>query len=128
MAFLGYLLKVGSTQIPIKYISAKSYKSTPNRQIDKDSYRDGDGILRRSILPHTATTIEFVTPYLHLADKIALQAIIPSRTKQTIEYWNDETNAYTTGDFYIPDIEYPIYRIDGNDILYSPITYQFIQY
>lgn len=128
MAFSGYLLKVGSVQIPIKYISAKSYKSTPNRQQDLDSYRDADGVLRRNILPHTATTIEFNTPYLHLTDKVALQALLPSRTKLTITYWNDESNTYTTGDFYIPDVEYAIYRVDGNDILYSPIAYQFIQY
>lgn len=128
MAFSGYLIKVGSTQIPMKYIAAQSYKSIPNRQQDLDSYRDADGILRRNILPHKVTTIEFNTPYLHLTDKIALQAIIPSRTKQTITYWNEETNTYATGDFYIPDVEYGIYRIDGNDIIYMPILYQFIEY
>ena len=128
MAFEGYLIKVGSTKIPMKFISAKSYKTIPNRQQDMDSYRDADGILRRNILPHKVTTIEFSTPYIRLADKIALQAIIPSRTKQTITYWNDETNTYTTEDFYIPDVEYSIYRVDGNDILYMPITYKFIEY
>jgi hypothetical protein len=128
MAFSGYLIKVGSTNISMKYISAKSYKSIPNREQDLDSYRDADGILRRNILPHKVTTIEFTTPYLSLADKIALQAIIPSRTKQTITYWNDETNTYATGNFYIPDVTYEIYRVDGNDIIYMPINYRFIQY
>lgn len=128
MAFSGYLLKVGSIKIPMRFISVKSYKSTPNRQQDLDSYRDADGKLKRNILPHKVTTIEFSTPYLHLADKIALQAILPSRTKLTVTYWNDETNAYATGDFYIPDVEYSIYRVDGNDIIYMPITYEFIEY
>lgn len=128
MAFSGYLLKIGSTKLPMKYISAKSYKSTPNRQQDLDSYRDADGRLHRNVLPHTASGFSFSTPYLHLADKIALQAFFPSRTKATITYWNDETNTYTTGDFYIPDVEYAIYRVDGNDIIYIPIAYEFIEY
>ena len=128
MAFYGYLMKIGSTQLPMKFMSIKSYKSIPNRQQDLDSYRDGDGVLQRNILPHKVTTIEFSTPYLHLSDKIELQAILPSRTRLTIEYWNDETNTYTTGDFYIPDVTYEIYRVDGNDIIYAPIQYQFIQY
>jgi hypothetical protein len=128
MAFLGYLIKVGSNTIPLKYISLKSYKSTPNRQIDLDTYRDADGFLRRNILPHRATTIEFSTPYLHLSDKIALQSLLPSRTKLTLTYWNDETNEYTSGNFYIPDVSYDIYQIDGDDIIYMPIAYKFIEY
>lgn len=128
MSFEGYLIKAGSQKISMKYIQAQSYKSTPNRQIDLDAYRDADGILRRNIAPHTVTTIEFSTPYLKLADKIALQSLLPNRTKLTITYWNDEKNMYSTGDFYIPDVEYSIYRIDGNDIVYKPILYKFIEY
>jgi len=128
MAFLGYLIKIGTKTLPLKYISIKSYKSSPNRQQDMDSYRDADGILRRNILPHVVTTIEFSTPYLHLADKKALQSLLPSRTKLTLTYWNDETNTYTSGDFYIPDVSYDIYRVDGDDITYMPISYKFIEY
>ena len=128
MAFQGYLLKVGSNIIPMKYIQAKSYRSAPDRQLDLDSYRDADGILRRNVLSHTVTTIEFSTPYLKISDKIALQNLLPNRKKLTVTYWNDEKNTYSTGTFYIPDVEYQIYRIDGNNIIYMPILYKFIEY
>lgn len=128
MAFSGYLIKVGSNNIPNRFISLKSYKSTPNRQQDLDSYRDANGYLKRNILPHTATTIQFSTPYLRLADKQALQAFLPSRKKLSLTYWNDETNAYATGDFYIPDVEYAIYSVTATDIIYMPIAYEFIEY
>lgn len=128
MSFLGYLLKVNGTKIPMKYISHKSYSSTPNRIQDLDSYRDADGILRRNIVPHKASTIQFSTPYLHLADKKSLQALLPSRVKLTLEYWNDETNTYTSGVFYIPDVSYDIYSTTNEDIIYMPISYQFIEY
>jgi hypothetical protein len=105
-----------------------SYKSTPNRIMDEDSYRDANGVLRRNTLPHTATTFEFSTPYIHLAKKQALQALLPSRVKLAITYWNDETNTYTTGDFYIPDVTYEIYSKTDTDIVYKPVNFQFIQY
>ena len=127
MAYNGFLIKVG-TNIIDRYIAHGSYKSIPNRMMDLDSYRDGDGVLRRKILPHTATTIEFLTPCLHLSDKIALQSLLPSRVKLTLKYWNDETNTYSTGDFYIPDVTYEIYSKTDSDIIYKPINYQFIQY
>jgi hypothetical protein len=128
MSFAGYFLKSNGKKIPLKYISPKSYKTIPDRQQDLDPYRDTDGYLRRKILPHKVTTIEFSTPYMYLADKMALQALLPSRAKLTLEFWNDETNTYQTGDFYIPDVTYNVYRVEGTDILYMPIAYQFIQY
>ena len=127
MAYQGYLMKVGVNTLD-QYMAHGTYKSTPNRQMDLDSYRDANGNLKRNILPHTATTLEFTTPYLHLSDKQGLQSILPSRTKLTVTYWNDETNAYTTGDFYIPDVTYEVYSKTSNNIIYKPINFQFIQY
>jgi hypothetical protein len=65
---------------------------------------------------------------MRLADKQALQALLPTRTKLTLTYWNDETNTYATGDFYIPDVEYSIYSVTATDIIYLPIAYEFIEY
>lgn len=128
MSFAGYLLKVNGNIIPMKYIAHKSYRTTPNTIIDLDAYRDADGRMHRSPLPHTVSSIEFNTPYIHLNEKMALQDLLPSRKILAIQYWNDETNTYTSGDFYIPDVTYEIYGVDGNDILYSPIAYKFIEY
>ena len=127
--FLGYLLKIGDNIIPNRYI--QTYLSTPNQVQDIDSYQDVDGILHREILPHTRTKIEFTTPYLWLNDKIAFQALFPKRLDQpqiTVEYWNDETNTYTTGTFYTPDIQYKPYRIRGNDLQYQPMRIALIEH
>ena len=127
MAYQGYLVKVG-IHIVDKYMAHGSYSSTPNMEMDLASYRDANGDLKRNILNHKKTTFEFTTPYLRLADKQALQAMLPSRTKLTVTYWNDETNTYTTGDFYIPNVKYEVYSQSNTDILYKPINFQFIQY
>ncbi len=128
MAFAGYLLKINSTIFPNKYIQLDSYVSTPNQIMDVDSYRDADGVLHRNTLTHTASKIEFNTPCLNLADKNKLKIYIPTRKKLTLEYWNDDANAYTTGTFYVPDITYDIYHITSNDIIYKPIRIAFIEY
>lgn len=127
--FLGHLLKIGNNIIPNRYL--QSYSATPNQVQDTDSYQDVEGNLHREILPHTRTKIEFTTPYLWLEDKITLQSFFPNRMEQheiTVEYWDDETNAYKTGKFYTPDIQYKVYRIRGKSIQYHPLRIALIEY
>lgn len=128
MAFAGYLLKFGETEFPNEYIAAGSYKVTPNQIIDEDSYTDGDGVLHRNTLPHTRTKIEFSTPYISLATKTAIQAILSNRTTISATYWNDEDDEYQTGTFYIPDITFEIYTITSTDITYMPVRIALIEY
>ena len=127
--FRGYLLKVEGKIVPGRF--TQSYSSTPNQVQDMDSYQDVEGNLHREILPHTRTKIEFTTPHLWLEDKISLQSFFPNRhekPKMTVEYWNDEVNSYTTGEFYTPDIQYKVYRIKKNDIEYFPLRIALIEY
>lgn len=129
MAFNGYLLKIGTSIFPSSFIQLDTYKSTPNQILDLDSYTDSNGILHRNILPARATKIEFNTPILTLDRKMALQALLPSsRVKFTLQYWNDDTNSYKTGDFYIPDITYEIKRHTSNNIWYNPVRIAMIDY
>lgn len=124
--YQGYLLKINGTILDNKYITA--YDSVPNGQTDLDTYTDGQGVTHRNILPHTKTTISFTTPPLYLEDKIALTSLFPRRTKVNLEYWNDETNDYRKGEFYIPDISYEILTASSDTIAYRPIRYEFIEY
>lgn len=131
MAFQGYLVKVGSYTIPLKYIKLESYSSKPDQRQDLDSYRDADGYLHRTVLPHTATKIEFETPYLFMTQFQALiQGIKENLTNTlardcTLTYYDEETNAYKTGQFYMPGtMEYKMY----NKNIYAPSRFAFIEY
>lgn len=127
--FKGYLLRNTAVGvIPNSFLQANGYSCTPNQQSDKNTYVDEEGLLHRDVLPHTSTKIDFNTPYLHLADKIAFQKFFPSRTNVELEYWNDETNDYEIGTFYVPSIEFSYYMVKDNDILYNPIRVAFIEY
>ena len=54
--------------------------------------------------------------------------VFESQRKVSVTYWNDETNTYKTGYFYIPDIEYQAMDADADTIRYNPITVELIEY
>lgn len=124
--FQGHLLKINGTILPTKFI--QTYKAAPDQQQDKDSYQDITGELHREVLPHTRSKIEFTTPYLWKSAKEELQSFFPYRKEVSVTYWNDERNEYVSGIFYIPDIEFQVYRIVGNDMEYFPIRVALIEY
>lgn len=80
------LVAVASGYNGISYSYAKmSYKFiqpngalaiTPDQIQDLDSYRSGNGILKRNILPNKVPSIEWSTPYLRYEDKCRLIALI----------------------------------------------------
>lgn len=130
--FRGYMIKVGEKIFPTDWILMDTYNSSPNQRTDEDSYTDGNGELQRNILPHTRTKVTFQTvPELHLEDKIAMQSFF-NRDETILTYWNDETNQYVSGKFYIADPNFPIKRIvddgENSDIIYNSITLEIIEY
>lgn len=131
MAFNGYLIKVGSYTIPLTYIQLESYQSSPDQRQDLDSYRDANGLLHRTVLPHTATKIEFETTYLTMAQmQDLIQGIRNNYTEQisrtcTLTYYDEETDSYKTGTFYLPGtMTYKMY----NKEIYAPTRFAFIEY
>lgn len=132
MAFEGWLLKINGTVFPTRLIAAESLKITPDQIMDLDPYRDADGVLHRTALPHTATSIEFTTTALYLKDAEILNSFLPhdNRVKCQVEYWNPNTSSYDSGAFYIADVPYEFYMVDEekNEILYKPIKVTFTEY
>lgn len=127
--FKGYLLRNTAVGIiPNKFLQANGYSCTPNQRSDRNTYVDEEGVLHRDILPATSTKIEFETVPMNLNQKIQFQKFFPNRTVVELEYWNDETNDYEIGKFYVPDIPYSYYAVWGNDIRYNPFRVAFIEY
>lgn len=127
--YAGYNLKLDGVIFPNSLIQFESYKCTPNQIMDLDPYRDGDGVLHRNILPHTATKIEFNTPYLHSYTLDKVREFIKKKDDVSVEYWSDDIGEYKTGIFYIPDIVFE--QVNVNEakgvILYKPIRLAFIE-
>ena len=132
MAYNGYLLKVRGTQIPNKFIQLATYAITPNQRMEAEAERDTTGMLHRSTCSHTASKIEFQTPYLkgvEVAELNQLLGIANNLSRDvSIEYFDPETQSYKSASCYVPDIQYTMHTEIGSDLLYLPIRYAFIEY
>ena len=130
--YRGYLIKFGNLAFPNSYFL--EYSSVPDQRMETDAERDNTGYLYRTTLPDGKTSITFSTHILDLDEKINMQQVFQSgvinftQRKYQVTYWNDETNSYDTGEFYMPDIKYQIMDADETTIRYNPITIELIEY
>jgi hypothetical protein len=130
MAFNGYYIKVNGTTFPNSLIASEGYSNTPNQRTDKNSYVDGRGALHRNILPEQRSTVELTTiDGFTYGQKLIMKAFFIPRDVITMEYWNDETDAYETGRFYVPDIKYTHKSQDkSKQPIYNALNLTFIEY
>lgn len=142
MAFSGYLIKLkgvgngADEDLSMHYMAAESYQITPNQRMEAKANRAVSGLLHRSTVAHTATKVEFETPPCTNREAVALNTLIQRhfmdslQRKIKITYYDPETDAYKTGDFYMPDAEYKISRVDTslNIVHYDKIRFAFIEY
>lgn len=128
--YQGYLLKVNGNMIPRGYFT--DYSSTPYQRQESDAQVDQLGYLHRATMPHARTTVKFTTRILTLDEKIDLQNRMgyssSLQRRVNVVYWNDEINAYSSGDFYLPDVEFSVMDFDDNTIQYNPISFELIEY
>ena len=136
MAFNGYLLKMGADVFPLSFVFKNSYVITPNRRLDVDSATNANGVLERNVLDHTATTISFQTRPMYNNELNELMSFIRNHysvekeKKVVLEYYCPDIDEYKTGEFYIPDIQFPIDMVDleRSRILYRSFQLEFIEY
>lgn len=136
MAFRGWLIRCGGTEIPMEYVNEKKYSVTPNQRLDLSAERDMTGVLHRDTVAHMPVKIEFETLTLDNSDVDRLNSIIRAaytdeRSRSlTIDYYDPEENAYKSAACYMPDTQYNMNRIDRerNAIVYEPLRYAFIEY
>ena len=140
MAFSGELLelKTGANYVPfpLKYVKVESYEITPDQRMEVSAGRATTGLLKRTTCSHTASKIELNTIPLtnkevkDISDKLTAAYTDSSQRKLDIRYYVPETDSYKTGTVYVPDIQYPINRIDlkTNTIYYNSIRLAFIEY
>lgn len=129
-SYRGYLLKVNGNEIPRTYYT--DYSTVPYQRQEADAQVDQDGHLHRSTMPHARTTIKFTTHILTLDEKIRLQNLMgyssSAQRRVDVNYWNDETNSYKSGSFYLPDIEFSVMDFNDDTIYYNPISFELIEY
>lgn len=128
------LIKFGGTWLPNEYLLADGYESTPNQRTELDAFRDANVLLHRVTSSNYKTLISFTLCPMTLTDKQYVQSIInggmenSTERKVLVTYWNDETNSYETGHFYIHDVTYQIMGYYGGERWYKSVTYELTEY
>lgn len=128
------LFKFGSADFSNK-IKTGSYDITPNARQDLDSYRDADGILRRTALSHTATIVEFDTIILDEEDmRVLMHAIVLNyinfnERDAECTYYDPETGQMKTGHFYLDsNLKFGLLRIENGRKIYKETHFKFVEY
>lgn len=134
MGFSNYLIKIGDKDTFFnKFITASSYKIS-KKVIDIDSYRDANGVLHRNAMSHLSYTIEFEikpldnTRLQEFLSAIRSKYIIPIERKVNVTFYLPEDDEYRSSDFYMPDPELNIERIENGKVYYKKTTIKFIGY
>lgn len=142
--FEGYLFKKTITQgtstidvpFPNRYIALDTWSSTPNQREEIKAYRDDNTRdLTRVTAQGKKSKFSFKTrKKLHLNEKKEIQQFFTSsevdanQRKIQLTFWNDESNSYKTGYFYRPNMEFKIYKITDDDIIYDEMSFELIEY
>lgn len=118
-------------------IRAETYEITPNARQDLDSYRDAQGILRRTALGHTATVIEFDVKMLNeqqMSDLLTGMRdayINPNERDAQCTYFDPETNTWNkTGHFYLDsNFKVTLYALwERGGVIYKDTHFKFVEY
>lgn len=135
MAYEGYLFRFGNYTFPDKYIDADSVDIEPNRRLDLNSYPGGDGVLQRSTLKHTRTTIEFSTGTLYESEMDEITQGIESNYIDWLQrdamcsYYDTEKRCYKTGHFYLDsNMSWSPGGTAGDEMIYKPCKFSFVEY
>lgn len=136
MDFNGSLIKIGQTVFPLSYVFTNSYSIVPNSRLDMGSFQDANGILQRNVIDHAPSTIELKTKpmtNIELSEMMRLMKgnyINVNERKVLLTYYCPDMDEYKEGTFYVPDIAFPINRVDQktNTVYYNSFTLKFIEY
>ena len=122
-----------------QFIAADNLSITADRAQDVDSYVNANGHLKRNVLKHMRDGISFSTVYMGYDKHEKFMTIIrkamklkdcaePPEKKVRVRYFNEWTNDYETGFFYIPDVEWKYGGTYKGTPTYLPTTFELIEY
>ena len=133
MAFQGWLLKVGDTDIS-KYVDIENYKVSPEQRADLDSDRNGLNKLYREVADHYTTKIEFNTIPMESAEMTDFLQVLETayinvkERKPLVTYFDVNTGEYKTGEMYVPNYTVETKSWNGMELEYKPLRVAFIEY
>lgn len=124
----GYLLKIGTTQVPNSYIDRTSWKCTPLARRVIDSFFDLSGEYHEYLADHQRTTIQFSFREHKESEHSIITAFLSKRDNVEVEYYNDLTQTYESGIFRISDFDFQQKKTFDNTVWYDRTTIKMTEY
>lgn len=131
MAHAGYQLKVGTYEVPNKFIKYDSWQST-YETLDFDSYRDANGLLHRNAVSRKLK-VEFETPIMYKSDFDTFMTNIRGQLTGLEQYgqvkaYIDELGDYVEQKCYLVNVNPKIQQNSPLGLIYQPCRICFIAY
>lgn len=123
------------TAFPNSYIQFESFHSTPKQREELKAYRDDNSReLTRVTAEGMKSKFWFTVRPLWIEEKIAVQNFFYNhetdhvQRKVWLEYWDDDSNSYSEGYFYRPNLEFTISHVTDDRIKYKEQKLELIEY
>lgn len=135
MAYAGYLVKIGTYEVPFNYINHDTYKCVWEKVVF-GSYQDADGELHEDgVSARRIMTVSWQTPNLSdsemqtLLSSIKAQFISATAKSCNVTAYMPEEGDYKTDKCRMnSDVQFTIRHADSTGLRYDPVQIQFTGY
>ena len=127
-------------KINFGWVQTDTINSTPDQITDLDDFVNGDGYLKRTVLPHTRSKWEANTSILYENQVDQFIQLLQKgfhvkdgkcneqERHLRIRYFNEWKHGYASGHFYVPDITFSYKTVLDDMLVYQPIRIASIEY
>lgn len=125
--YAGYRLKIKGVILPNTYVARGSYSLKTEM---RTAYTWTDANLTDHIMSNgkTRTTVSFGLRPHSMVEHGEIIAALPGRENLEVEYWDDYTQNYRTGNFGCSEFTFSHINAVGNDISYDATSITLTEY
>lgn len=118
MAYNRYRLKINDTVFNDSYIEKGSYSCEEAQRVVR-AWTDANGIDHEEYAPTMKAEISFVLREHNSEDHATMMALINGTSDVQVEFYNDRTDSYRTGTFYIKTRRFSHMNLGAEGIIYN---------
>ena len=125
--------------VDLNYVQMDTIIATPSQMQDLDSYVNGKGYLKRTVLEHsrskweanttilTSTQVQKLLKLLQKGFTLNDSKCSKAKRELRLRYYNEWENDHVAGYFYVPDITFTYKIMLNGKLYYQPIRFAFIE-
>ena len=127
MSYDGHRITINGTNIPSEIVAPGSYSMTPKKRV-VGSWLDANYVEHHNVMPDAKVVIQFSVRIRTLANHELIKGIFANQENITVEYWNDKTCGYSTGNFFMDDETFSHLNSQAGSLLYNTTQIKLTEY